>query len=340
MLVTALCGSSCALRQNPENGVEDMNSFIVIAHRGASAYLPEHTLAGAAVAHAMGADFIEQDVVMTRDGALIVLHDLTLDAVTDVAARFPDRMRADGRHYALDFDLEEIRSLRVGERLGSDGRPVFKGRFPPNRPLFRIPTLAEEIELIQGLNESTGRRAGIYVEPKSPAWHVGQGYDLFAAVIATIESYGYRNRNDAAYLQSFDAAELRRAREVLGTDLKLVQLIGENRWRESDTDFNHLRSPAGLRSVAAYADGLGPWIPHVLRGPKAGGNPKLSDLVEQAQALGLFVHAYTLRADALPWGSDSIDEAVRQLGVNARLDGVFTDHPDQVLRALGRVEGR
>ena len=317
-----------------------MNAFIVIAHRGASAYVPEHTLAGAAVAHAMGADFIEQDVVMTRDGALIVLHDLTLDAVTDVASRFPERKRADGRYYAIDFNLEEIRRLRVGERLGTDGRPVFAGRFPPNRSRFTIPTLAEEIELIQGLNESTDRFAGIYVEPKSPAWHTGQGHDLTAAVIATMETYGYRNRNDAAYLQSFDAAELRRAREVLGTDLKLVQLIGENHWRESDTDFDRLRSPSGLRSVAAYADGVGPWIPHVLRGPRADGNPEVSDLVEQAQALGLFVHAYTLRADALPPGSEDIREAVKQLQTKARLDGVFTDHPDQVLRALGRAEGR
>lgn len=316
-----------------------MNSFTVIAHRGAAGYLPEHTLAGAAMAHAMGADFIEQDVVMTRDRELIVLHDLTLEAVTDVAARFPGRRRADGGYYAIDFDLDEIRSLRVNERVDDRGRAVFPGRFPPRCRLFAIPTLAEEIELIQGLNRSTGRTAGIYVEPKSPAWHAAQGHDLVAEVLRVLDGYGYRSRSDPAYLQSFDAAELRRAREELGSNLKLVQLIGENRWRESETDFKRMRSAQGLREVAAYADGLGPWIPQLLRGGKAG-SPAVPDWVAQAQDLGLFLHAYTLRADALPRGIDSVEEALGGWLLPAGLDGVFTDHPDQVRRALERLESR
>ncbi|MDT8320366.1 MAG: glycerophosphodiester phosphodiesterase [Xanthomonadales bacterium] len=335
----AVLGASCATRQSPTTGVEDMNSFIVIAHRGAAGYLPEHTLAGTAMAHAMGADFIEQDVVMTRDRALIVLHDLTLEAVTDVASRFPGRKRADGGYYAMDFALEEIRSLRVNERVDARGRAVFPGRFPPQRRLFAIPTLAEEIELIQGLNRSTGRTAGIYVEPKALAWHDAQGYDLVAEVLQVLDRHGYRSRSDPAYLQSFDAAELRRTREELGCDLKLVQLIGENRWRESDTDFKQMRSAHGLRQVAAYADGVGPWIPQLLRGGKAG-SPAVPDWVAQARDLGLFLHAYTLRADALPRGIDSVEKTVREWLLPAGLDGVFTDHPDQVLRALERLDSR
>ena len=311
-----------------------MREFIVIAHRGAPGYLPEHTLAGVAMAHAMGVDYIEQDVVMTRDGELVVLHDLYLDAMTDVAARFPGRQRADGRHYALDFTLEEIRSLRVGERLRRDGAAQYPGRCPAGERLFGVPTLADEIRLVAGLNRSTGREVGLYVEPKAPAWHREQGYDLVAAVLDELAAHGLDRRDDRVYLQSFDFDELRRARSELGTDLKLVQLIGENAWDESPSDFDHLRSEAGLREIATFAQGIGPWLPQVLDLPP-GGEARPTGLVPLAHGFGLVVHAYTLRADELPPGVGGMAGAVRLLVEDAALDGVFTDQPDQVLRYLG-----
>jgi glycerophosphoryl diester phosphodiesterase len=311
------------------------NGFVVIAHRGASGYLPEHTLAGAAMAHAMGADFIEQDVVLTADGVPIVLHDLYLDAVTDVASRFPGRSRADGRHYALDFTLEEVRSLRINERLGDNGRPVFPGRYPAGPTALRIPTLQEEIELIQGLNRSTGRDVGIYVEPKSPEWHEREGWDLVGIVLESLASAGYSKRSDRAIVQSFDPDALRRARHQLGSDLRLVQLIGENSWRESSADFNYLRTPQGLREITDFADGIGPWLPQVVTF-RNDGSADISDLVGHAHENGLFVHAYTLRADQLPRAASGMAGAVALLTGPARLDGVFTDHPDQVLRLLAR----
>src|SRR5690606_38952800 len=110
---------------------------LVIAHRGASGYLPEHTLPAKALAHAQGADFLEQDVVASRDGALLVFHDLVLDELTDVAERFPGRARADGLHYVIDFDLAELRTLKAGERRLRGSRDArFPGRFPADRPLF------------------------------------------------------------------------------------------------------------------------------------------------------------------------------------------------------------
>ncbi len=152
--------------------------FAVIAHRGASGYLPEHTLPAKALAYGLGADFLEQDVVLTKDRHPIVLHDIHLDTVTDVADRFPERARADGRYYALDFTLAEIKTLAVHERWDHKNRqPVFAGRFPSENRLS-VPTLAEEIELVQGLNTSTGRDVGIYPEIKKPAWHREQGYDI------------------------------------------------------------------------------------------------------------------------------------------------------------------
>ena len=104
------------------------------------------------MAHGMGADYIEQDVLLSRDGELIVLHDLYLDAVTDVAQRYPGRQREDGHYYAIDFDLAEIRTLRVNERRKKNGKPAFPGRFPASNGIFRVPTLREAILLIQGLN--------------------------------------------------------------------------------------------------------------------------------------------------------------------------------------------
>ena len=310
-----------------------MAEFIVIAHRGAPGYLPEHTLEGVALAHAQGAHYIEQDVVLTRDGELVVLHDLYLDAVSDVAERFPGRQRDDGRHYAIDFTLKEIRELRVGERLREDGTPRFAGRFPAGKRLFRVPTLDEEIRLIRGLNRSTGRRVGLYVEPKAPAWHRTQGRDLVAVVIETLARHGLDGPDDAVFLQSFDFDELRRARAELGTGLQLVQLIGENDWGESPTDFDVLRSEAGLREVAQFAHGIGPWLPQVIKFPPDG-PPRPTELVSLAHGMGLFVHAYTLRADELPPGVGGMAGAVRLLTEEVGLDGVFTDQPDQVLHLL------
>src|SRR5262245_24187713 len=120
----------------------------VIAHRGASGYLPEHTIAAKAYAHALGADYLEQDVVLSKDDVPVVLHDVYLDTVTDVAKRFPDRKRADGRFYALDFTLAELKQLRVTERFDvRTGQPVYPKRFPAAQSSFQISTLEEELQL-------------------------------------------------------------------------------------------------------------------------------------------------------------------------------------------------
>ncbi|EIS17042.1 glycerophosphodiester phosphodiesterase, partial [Yersinia pestis] len=137
---------------------------VVIAHRGASGYLPEHSLPAKAMAYAQGADYLEQDLVMTKDNELVVLHDHYLDRVTDVAERFPDRARKDGRYYAIDFTLPEIKSLKFTEGFDIDknGKKVqsYPNRFPMGKSDFRVHTFQEEIEFIQGLNHSTGKNTG------------------------------------------------------------------------------------------------------------------------------------------------------------------------------------
>ncbi len=170
---------------------------IIIAHRGASGYLPEHTIAAKAMAYAMGVDYIEQDVVMSKDNHLIVLHDHYIDRVTDVQTKFPDRIREDGRYYVIDFTLSEIKSLNVTERYYFDEKgtknAVFKDRFPLFQSYFKIHTLEEEIELIQGLNKSTGGDVGIYTEAKSPSFHLSEGKDLSKAILETFKRYGYED---------------------------------------------------------------------------------------------------------------------------------------------------
>jgi glycerophosphoryl diester phosphodiesterase len=221
----------------------------------------------------------------------------------------------------------------VRERLRPDGHPAFPGRVTTKGQIFRVPTLAEEIELIQGLNRSTQREAGLYIEPKAPAWHRREGKDLMAAVLNLLARYDLDGADDPVLLQSFDQGALIRARKELRSQLRMVQLIGENSWHESPDDFDQLRSPAGLVSIAEYAQGIGPWIPQVVDF-KANNSPDISDLVTRAHALGLFVHAYTLRADDLPPRAGTLANAVHVLAHEARLDGVFTDHPDQVLLHL------
>ena len=302
---------------------------LIIAHRGACGYLPEHTLEAKAFAYALGADYIEQDVVATRDDELVVLHDIHLDRVTNVAERFPDRKRKDGRYYARDFDLAEIKLLNVWERRNEDGKtPVFPRRFPTGQGNFRVPTLQEEITLVQGLNHSTGRNIGIYPEIKSPAWHKTEGVDLSARVLQVLDEYGYKNRDDSVFLQCFDATEVRRIRADLGCELKMVQLIGENAWGESDTDYEPLKTAAGLARLAETVEGVGPWIGHLIRMADIDGHPVSTGFVSAAHAAGLQVHPYTFRADELAPGFESLQEMVRWFVDELKIDGLFTDFTD------------
>ena len=310
---------------------------IVIAHRGACGYLPEHTLEAASMAHAMHVDFIEQDVVLTKDNVPVVLHDIQLDTVTDVAKKFPDRAREDGRFYAIDFSLAEIKQLSVHERISlKTGQAVFPKRFDVSKSLFRVPTLTDEIELIQGLNAVTNRDVGIYVEIKKPAWHREQGKDISKIVLDALAQHGYKMKKDNAYLQCFDPSETRRIREDLHSELKLVQLIGDNGWNEADTDFDQLRTQAGIAKIAKYADGIGPWMPHILE-PVDNAPPKQTNLVLWAHESGMVVHPFTFRKDSLPDYADSF-EALMQLFFQQNIDGLFTDFPELAVQFKGKFK--
>ena len=313
---------------------------VVIAHRGASGYLPEHTLPAKALAYAMGADYLEQDVVATRDDELVVLHDIHLDRVTDVASVFPGRCRDDNRYYVRDFDLAEINRLKVHERTNADGSTVYANRSTPAGEVYRVHTLAEELEFVRGLEEAHGRTVGVYPEIKRPEWHRANGVDITPGFLNVLAKFGYRQHSDPVYVQCFDARELRRIRHSLDCSLKLVQLIGENRWGESTTNYNTLRSQKGLHGLAATVDGIGPWIRQAYSLRRGDGRIRSTGLVKRAHKAGLAVHPYTFRADELPRGFSSFDALLAFFIDKLAVDGLFTDFPDEALRHIRKISSK
>jgi glycerophosphoryl diester phosphodiesterase len=327
--LTLLMCSACVA------GAQTASKPLVIAHRGASGYLPEHTIAAKAHAHALGADYIEQDLVLSKDDVPMVIHDIFVDTVTDVAKRFPDRKRADGRYYVLDFTVAELKQLRVTERFEmKTGERVFPKRFPAHQSSFQLSTFEEELQLIAGLNRSTGRVAGIYPEIKRPKWHREQGRDISRVVLAILARHGYATKSDLCFLQCFELAEVRRLREELGWRGQLVMLIESKSIGDDGSDHDRLATAAGVKEIAKVADGIGPAIGRLVTWPVAGAAPKFSELVNYARAEKLSVHPYTIRLDDLPKNCLSGDALHSVLFRDLRVEGVFTDFPDVTARWL------
>lgn len=313
------------------------SSPLVIAHRGASGYLPEHTIAAKAYAHALGADYLEQDLVLSKDDVPVVLHDIHLDTVTDVAKRFPDRKRADGRYYALDFTLAELKQLRVTERFNvKTGQRVFADRFPAQQSSFQISTFEEELQLMHGLNRTTGRAAGIYPEIKQPKWHRAQGHDLSRVVLAVLARYGYAKKTDGCFLQCFEWAEVQRLRNDLGWRGQLMMLIESKAKGDDGTDHDFLSTAEGVKEIAKVADGIGPSLGRLVTWLPNDPAPKFSGLAQLARAEKLAIHPYTVRVDELPKNCPSPEALHAALFKELRVEGVFTDFTDVTIAWLRR----
>jgi glycerophosphoryl diester phosphodiesterase len=300
------------------------NAPIVIAHRGASGYRPEHTLEGYTLAVEMGADFIEPDLVSTKDGVLIARHENEIGGTTDVADRFPDRKRTktvDGQSitgwFSEDFTLAEIKTLHARERLPFRSH-AYDGK-------FLIPTFDEVIELAQKLGTARGRPVGIYPETKHPTYFRGIDLPLEEPLLASLAKHGWNKKESPVFIQSFEQDNLRALRPK--TTVRLVQLVNTAALVNAD----------GLKQIASYADGIGAEKSLVVPAAADGSLGTPTDLVTRAHAAGLLVHVWTIRADRefLPAGyhSDVLAEFAqfRQLGV----DGVFTDFPDLGVKAYG-----
>jgi len=330
---------------------------LVIAHRGASGYLPEHSLASKAMAYAMGADYIEQDVVMTKDNHLVILHDPYLDRVTNVMELFPDRARdilGEKRWFAIDFTLSEIKSLSMTEAFSVDKKSKqlkanYPARFPLFKSSFRVSTLAEEIELIQGLNHSTGKNVGIYVEIKAPWFHLHQGKDISKVTLKLLKSYGYKSKKDKAFVQCFDPDETRRIGKKLmpelAMELSLVQLIAETDWDETMRfvdgkweayNYDWMFASGAMKKIAQYADAIGPWKPMIIDEQSTVTNLIISSMVKDAHAVGMKVHPYTFRLDEgkIPKYADSFEDLLELFLYKVGVDGIFTDFPDKAVEFI------
>jgi glycerophosphoryl diester phosphodiesterase len=343
---------------------------LVIAHRGASGYLPEHTLEGYALAIELGADYVEPDLVATQDGVLIARHEPMLGSTTDVGTRpeFANRKSTkllDGISttdwFASDFTLAEIKTLRAIQPAGERDQS-FNGR-------FEVPTFAEVLDLVRRKSREQGRTIGVYPETKHPTFHKTLGLALEDRVLDALSRAGMNHRNAPVFIQSFEVSNLQYLRTR--TQVKLVQLIdGDNvaidgtvtlappfdkpydfAVANDPRTFKDLLTPAGLRFIAAYADGIGPWKPYLIGSKCTDANNDLkcddingdgltndadrtliapSTVVADAKAAGLLVHPFTFRNEqrrlAKDYAGNPINEYLKfyELGV----DGLFSDFTD------------
>jgi glycerophosphoryl diester phosphodiesterase len=294
---------------------------IIIGHRGAPGHRPEHTLAGYRLAAEMGADFIEPDLVATKDGVLIARHENEIGSTTDAATKFPDRKRTktvDGMSitgwFSEDVTLAEIKTLRARERLafrshGWDGQ-------------FEVPTFDEVVALAQQLTKDLGRPIGVYPETKHPTYFRRIGLPLEDRMLAVLDRRGWNTATAPVFIQSFET-NLRELRPK--TKVKLIQLL-EGR----------IPADQELRTIKSYADGIGPNTRLVIPALADGTLLPPTDLVARAHALGLLVHVWTLRSEPVflstSYHGDPAAEyrQFRDIGV----DGIFTDFADAAARAL------
>ena len=328
---------------------------LVIGHRGASGYRPEHTLASYRLAVRMGADYIEPDLVSTKDGVLVARHENEIGGTTDVAAHpeFAARRTTktiDGRPvtgwFTEDFLLAELKTLRAKERL-PQVRPDntrYDGR-------FEVPTLDEVLDLAAAESRRTGRTIGVYPETKHPTYFDSIGLSLEEPLVRALKRHHLDRRNAKVILQSFETANLRDLDRM--TKVPLAQLVDASGApydfvaQGDPRTYRDLVTPAGLRDVATYADGLGAHKDLVLPRNAAGATTGPSSLVRDAPAAGLVVHVWTVRdenqfmATNFRRGTDpnakgdSIAESKAFL--DAGVDGIFSDQPGTLFQA--REEG-
>jgi glycerophosphoryl diester phosphodiesterase len=304
-------------------------SFQVIAHRGASAYLPEHTLEATELAFEMGVDFIEPDLVLSRDNQLVVLHDIHLDTTTDIAQLFPDRARKDGRYYALDFTLRELKQLKVKRRINlKTGLQRYPSRRAFKEQVFRIPSFVEFIELVQRLNKEYGKDVKIIPEIKAPEYHQRAKRDITLRTLSVLRQYGYE-QSGHAIIQCFYPPVLKRLKFELKTQIPLLQLVAENSWQESSADYSSILTKSGLKEVASYAKYLGVWLPQLYQ--VSGDSIELNKRLALIQNSGLKIFPYTYRAEEIPSVFKSKNDYIRFIRFDLGVDGIFADHPDHFI---------
>ncbi|XP_035430061.2 uncharacterized protein LOC118262640 [Spodoptera frugiperda] len=332
---------------------------LLIAHRGASGYVPEHTLGAYALAASMGSDYLEPDVVMTKDGHIIARHDNELGLTTNVAEHpeFASRYRTqmvDGRQvsgwFTEDFTLAEIKTLRAIERI-----PEIRPGNTRMDGAFDVPTMQEIIDLTKGLEVSLNRRIGIYPEIKHGTHFQRLGLAMERPLVDLLHKNGYTRPESLIYIQSFEVSNLKELKNM--TDLRLIQLFAGNSAlppfdqyvQGTGLTYAQMATPEGLREIATYAYAVGPDKGYIIprNADQTLGTP--TSFVQDAHAAGLKVHPYTFRSENvyLPAEYRSADPSPAALGdaageyrafLAAGIDGLFTDHPDDFANVRGSCD--
>ena len=332
-----------------EAQADEVDRLIVIGHRGASGYVPEHTLTSYFIAVQQGADYIEPDLVSTKDGVLIARHENEIGGTTNVADQpeFANRKTTkiiDGRQiegwFTEDFTLAEIKTLRARERLPQlrTGNARFDGQ-------FEIPTLDEILSMVRALERMRGpgsARIGLYPETKHPSYFRGIGLPLEGPLLRALKKWGYRGKNAPVFVQSFEVGNLQALRKK--TDLPLVQLMEANDApfdfvaRGDRRKFADLATAEGLREIALYADAVGVDKAMVIPRNADDTLSKPTSLVNDAHSAGLKVHVWTMRAENVFLPSDlrsGTEQSARgnlqgeiEIYLATGIDGFFSDHPD------------
>jgi len=343
--VIAVLVACVAFAENAASAAPPKVRTLVVAHRGASAYRPEHTLAGYELAIDQGADFVEPDLVVTKDGVLICRHDVELGATTDVAQKFPDRKREatiDGNNvvgwFAHDFTLAEIKTLRARERHDFRAH-AYDG-------LYEIPTFDEYLDLVARKSRETGRQIGIVPEIKNSSYHVAQNLPIEDRLLKALSDHGYPHESRPCIIQSFEVDNLK---QLAGkTKLPLLQLIGAPNDRPTDIaaqggklTFGEMMSPAGLADIAKYAWGVGPPKEAIIPRDKQNRLTAANTWIADAHRANLKVVPFTFRPEprflAEDFGGDAAAELSRWMRMD--VDAIFVDAPDFGARAVARGAG-
>jgi glycerophosphoryl diester phosphodiesterase len=320
---------------------------IIIAHRGTSGERPEHTIASYTLAIEQGADFIEPDLVLTKDRVLVARHENEISETTDVAAHPEfDRLKAtkliDGEKkigwFTEDFTLAELKTLRAEERIPllRQANTAFDGQ-------FSIPTFEEILELAKAQGAKQGRVIGVYPETKHPSYFASIGLPHEASLLALLAQYGFTDKTAPIFIQSFEVGNLQELRKK--TTIRLIQLMDEQGSPADRRDLNYvaMATPAGLKAIAAYADGIGPNKAMIIPRNLIGNLGTPTSMVSDAHKAGLAVHPWTFRRENYflplsfksginPAGHGDLEGEIRAF-LATGIDGLFSDNPAQAVAA-------
>lgn len=336
--VVAFNLTACVSGQISEKA-ESCHIPLIVGHRGASGHAPEHTLRAYELAIEMGADYVEPDLVMTRDGVLVARHENEISGTTNVATLYPKRKKTkiiDGEKitgwFSEDFTLSEIKKLRALERL------PYRSQVENN--LYEVPTFEEILAFLGEQEKKRGRKIGLAPEIKHSTYFNQAGLPMEDKVVAILKKHGRADRSSKVMIQSFEVGHLKRLRHMI--DVELVQLLEDPEKRPYDfvvanvsKTYQDMARPEGLEEIRTYADWVSPHKDYIVEIGQHGEILRVTDFVRHAHAAGLKVMPYTFRSDVQNLSKAYQGEPSREYNLffSQKIDALFSDFPDHAVAA-------